>query len=236
MSVLTEEKRPSDEIRLLDHGFVRLDDCMASDLSVVNSARVSFGKRKDVFEENDVPLLNYLMRERHGTPFEHNAFRFHVKAPIFVFREWHRHRIASVNEMSARYTELPAEWYIPAMNDVRKRVGKPGHYTYEPVIPALASEYRLELQSACKTSYTMYKSFLEDGIAPEVARNFLHVNHYSEMYWTANLRSIMNFLNLRNAQTAQMEIRIYAEVVEKFVEMWMPYTMEAFVANGRVAP
>jgi thymidylate synthase (FAD) len=129
----------SQAVSILDHGFVRVDGSMADDLSVVNSARVSFGKRHDQMEDGDEGLLNYLMKHRHGTPFEHNAFRFHVKAPIFIFREWQRHRIGSFNEMSARYMELPGEWYVPEFQNVRSRVGKPGHYTYEPADPGIGA-------------------------------------------------------------------------------------------------
>lgn len=225
------------EIAVLDHGFVRLDSFMADDLSVVNSARVSFGKRKSEFDlSDDAGLLNFLMKKRHGTPFEHNAFRFHVKAPIFIFREWQRHRIGSFNEMSARYMELPGEWYIPEAENVRTRVGKPGHYTYEQMEFNIASGFLMSLNENCENSYNSYQAALEIGIAPEQARLFLHVNHYSEMYWTVNARSMMNFLSLRNEATAQQEIQEYAKIVEWFFNLAMPVTARAFVHNGRVAP
>lgn len=232
--------------KILDYGFVRLDDSMADDLSVVNSARVSFGKRSDYIIEEatgekglsvaDQGLINFLLRERHGTPFEHNAFKFHVKAPIFVFREWQRHRIGSFNEMSARYMELPGEWYIPEPENVRVRVGKPGHYTYEPADIELAETFCRALAVDCALSYDNYINALTNGIAPEQARMFLHVNHYSEMYWTVNARSLMNFLRLRNAASAQWEIRQYAAEIEKIFDRVMPVTHAAFEANGRVAP
>ena len=224
------------EIPVLDHGFVRLDAAMADDLSVVNSARVSFGKRKEEVDDSDRGLISYLMRERHGTPFEHNAFRFHVKAPIFIFREWQRHRIGSFNEMSGRYMELPGEWYIPKPEQVRARVGKPGHYTYEPMVPAIAQRVIAVLEQDCLDSYCRYTSALYFGMAPEQARFFLHVNHYSEMYWTVNARSLMNFLSLRNAPTAQWEIQQYAKEVETFFSAMMPITCAAFTMGGRVAP
>jgi thymidylate synthase (FAD) len=224
-------------VEVLDHGFVRLDSYMADDLSVVNSARVSFGKRREEFDlEKDSGLLKYLMRNRHGTPFEHNAFRFHVKAPIFIFREWHRHRIGSFNEMSARYMELPGEWYIPAVENVRKRVGKPGNYIYEPHELFDAEEFIQMLDEDCENAYDHYIEFLRRGVAPEQARMFLHVNHYSEMYWTVNARSMMNFLNLRNAPTAQQEIQEYAKVIEWFFNLAMPVTAKFFVDSRRVAP
>jgi thymidylate synthase (FAD) len=224
------------EIPVLDHGFVRLDAAMADDLSVVNSARVSFGKRHEQIEEDDDKLIGYLMKERHGTPFEHNAFRFHVKAPIFIFREWQRHRIGSFNEMSGRYTELPGEWYMPEIENVRVRVGRPGHYSYKQASESQAIYLIDSLGMCCRDSYGYYKTMLLNGVAPEQARLLLHVNHYSEMYWTVNARSLMNFLALRNAPTAQWEIQQYAFIVEDFFAWRMPLTLKEFNKHGRVAP
>jgi thymidylate synthase (FAD) len=223
-------------VEVLDHGFVELLDSMADDLSVVNSARVSFGKRHNTFLAEDEKLIGYLMKHKHGTPFEHNSFTFHVCAPIFVFREWQRHRIGSFNEMSARYMELPERYYLPEYANVRTRVGKPGHYTYETASLTVAHEFVGDLDTACKQDYDLYKTYLAAGIAPEQARCFLHVNHYSEMYWTVNARSLMNFLSLRNSSTAQWEIKQYAEVVEVMWSTIMPFTYEAFVENDRQAP
>src|SRR5512146_51920 len=138
---------PEDAIPVLDHGFVRLDDAMADDLSVVNGARVSFARRKTEMDESDEALIRFLMRDRHGSPFEHNAFRFHVRCPIFVAREWFRHRVCSFNEFSMRYAKASDEFYIPAPEDVRTQVGKPGAYTFEPVDAELAEHTREQLQS-----------------------------------------------------------------------------------------
>lgn len=226
----------TEQVNLLDHGFVRLDDFMADDLSVVNSARVSFGKRVAILDPKDELLIKYLMKNKHGTPFEHNAFRFHVRAPIFVFREWQRHRIGSFNEMSARYMQLAAEWYIPEVQYVRQRVGKPGHYTYECVGQEIAEKFRINLHTSCTRAYSDYVLALERRIAPEQARMFLHVNHYSEMYWTVNARSLMNFINLRNASSAQWEIQQFAIEVEKRFMECMPITHNAFIENKRIAP
>lgn len=245
-------------IKVLDHGHVDLYQHMGDDLVVVNSARISFDKRSEweyinppgglphgehpydygyqQLPPGDDKLIGYLMRNRHGTPFEHNAFTFDVKAPIFVFREWHRHRIASINEISARYTELPAEWYIPDIENVRVRVGKPGHYTYEQAALRHAQWFVNELGDRCARSFVEYKRALEFGIAPEQARLFLHVNHYSHMFWTVNARSLMNFLSLRNEATAQWEIRQFAIAVEEIWSKLMPVTHQAFLDNGRVAP
>ena len=183
---------------MLDDGFVRLDAQMGDDLSVVNAARVSFGSHADELDERNQGLVRFLMRERHGTPFEHNAFRFHVRCPIFVAREWFRHRVGSFNELSGRYTELAEAFYVPAAADVRTQVGKPGAYTFEPVEAELAEKSRAAMQEAYASAYATYRGLLDDGVAKEVARSVLPVGIYTEFFWTVNARSIMHFLSLRN--------------------------------------
>jgi thymidylate synthase (FAD) len=225
-----------DTIRVLDHGFVRLDDVMASDLSVVNAARVSFARRKEEMDDSDAGLIRFLMRDRHGTPFEHNSFRFHVRCPIFVAREWMRHRVGSFNEFSLRYAKATEDFYVPEPEDVRSQVGKPGSYTFETVEPELADETRDALREVYELAYATYVRLVEAGVAREVARSVLPVGAYTEFYWTVNARSLMNFVSLRAAETAQREIRRYAEAVERFLEQHMPITYAAFVAAGRVAP
>jgi thymidylate synthase (FAD) len=227
---------PESAIRVLDHGFVRLDDAMASDLSVVNSARVSFGRRKTEMDESDEGLVRFLMRDRHGTPFEHNAFRFHIRCPIFVAREWFRHRIGSFNEFSMRYAKATDDFYVPEPDDVRTQVGKPGAYSFEPVAPELAEQTREELQAVYEHAYTTYERLVEAGVARELARSVIPVGAYTEFYWTVNARALMNFVALRAHETAQREIRRYAEAVEVFLAEKMPVTHAAFVANDRVAP
>jgi thymidylate synthase (FAD) len=221
---------------VLDDGFVRLDAAMADDLSVANSARVSFGIRKEALDTADEGLIRFLVRERHGTPFEHNAFRFHVRCPIFVAREWFRHRIGSFNELSGRYKELDGDFYVPAAADVRSQVGKPGAYTFDPVDDDLAERTRTRMREAYDAAYATYEALLADGIAKEVARAVLPVGIYTEFYWTLNARSLMHFVSLRNAETAQREIRLYAAAVEAFLAGAMPITHAAFLANGRTAP
>lgn len=227
---------PPDTIAVLDHGFVRLDAAMADDLSVANSARVSFGKRVEELGDSDVGLIRFLMRERHGTPFEHNSFRFHIRCPIFVVREWMRHRISSFNEESARYHEMEDLFYVPRINDVRQQVGKPGSYTFEPLPEDVAAEVPGKIRSACEQSYATYRELLASGVAKELARSVLPVGLYTQFYWTLNARALMNFLSLRNAETAQREIRHYAEAVEEFFAREMPVTHAAFVAHDRTAP
>src|SRR5437870_10189054 len=168
-------------IRVLDHGFVRLDDAMASDLSVVNGARVSFARHKAEMDESDEGLIRFLMRDRHGTPFEHNAFRFHVRCPLFVAREWFRHRVGSFNEFSMRYAKATDEFYVPEPEDVRSQVGKPGAYSFEPVEPELAEETREELRRVYADAYTTYERLVEQGVAREVARSVLPVGAYTEI-------------------------------------------------------
>jgi thymidylate synthase (FAD) len=225
-----------DTIYVLDHGFVRLDDVMASDLSVVNGARVSFARRKEEMDDSDAGLIRFLMRDRHGTPFEHNAFRFHIRCPIFVAREWMRHRVGSFNEFSLRYAKATDDFYVPEAEDVRSQVGKPGAYTFESVEPDLAEDTRDALREVYEHAYSTYERLVEAGVAREVARSVLPVGAYTEFYWTVNARSLMNFVSLRAAETAQREIRRYAEAVERFLELHMPITYAAFVASGRVAP
>ncbi len=225
-----------DTIRVLDHGFVRLDDVMASDLSVVNAARVSFARRKEEMDDADAGLIRFLMRDRHGTPFEHNAFRFHIRSPIFVAREWMRHRVGSFNEFSMRYARATDEFYVPEADDVRSQVGKPGAYTFDPVEAELAEHTRDALREVYEHAYATYERLVEAGVAREVARSVLPVGAYTEFYWTVNARSLMNFVSLRASETAQREIRRYAEAVERFLEQHMPITYGAFVASGRVAP
>lgn len=227
---------PENTIKVLDHGFVRLDASMADDLSVVNAARVSFARRKDEMDDSDAGLIRFLMRERHGTPFEHNSFRFHVRAPIFVAREWMRHRTNSFNEFSLRYAKATEDFYVPEPEDVRTQVGKPGAYTFEPVDEELAEKTRDELRSIYQQAYDTYARLVEAGVARELARSVLPVGAYTQFYWTVNARSLMNFVSLRAAETAQREIRRYAEAVEVFFAGQMPVTHAAFVANDRVAP
>jgi thymidylate synthase (FAD) len=233
---VTSEVIPDNTLRVLDHGFVRLDDAMADDLSVVNGARVSFARHKEEMDESDEGLIRFLMRDRHGTPFEHNSFRFHIRAPIFVAREWMRHRVGSFNEFSLRYAKATDDFYVPEAEDVRSQVGKPGAYSFEPVSPEVAETTREKLQAVYETAYLAYEQLVELGVARELARCALPVGAYTEFYWTVNARSLMNFVSLRNSENAQREIRRYAEACERFLEELMPVTYAAFVANDRVAP
>ena len=217
-------------------GFVILDSSMADDLSVVNSARVSFAKRSETLDQAAIGLINFLMRERHGTPFEHNSFRLHIKCPIFVAREWFRHRIGSFNEFSARYSEVPNEFFSPLLEDVRKQTGKPGSYTFEKMDLSDAEKAKEIIERNNTSAYESYLELLEMGVAKELARSVLPVSMYTQFYWTVNARALMNFLSLRTAESAQVDIRKYAKEVERIFESQMPITHEAWIKNGRIAP
>lgn len=222
---------------VLDHGYIKLRDHMGGDIDIVNAARISFNQTSTELFEGDEKLINFLMRERHGTPFEMVDLKFEVRAPIFVFREWHRHRIASINEMSGRYTELERLFYVPHRDQIREQKGKPGAYFYERVeSEELAGNTQAAIYEASYKAFDAYEGMLRDGIAKEVARIVLPVNTYSKMVWKCNLRAAMNFLSLRNHPHAQWEIRQYAEAMEKLIMSVAPVAMERFVQYGRRQP
>jgi thymidylate synthase (FAD) len=194
-------------------------------------------------EKKSKGLINYLMRDRHGSPFEHNSMTFYVQAPIFVFREFQRHRIASYNEESGRYKELDPVFYVPAPERNLNQVGKPGAYDFLPGTAEQVALVQQESRKASTESYESYQRMLEAGVAREVARIVLPLNIYSSMYVTMNSRALMNFLSLRTKREGthfpsypQREIEMCAEKMEDFWKALMPYTYEAFNQHGRVAP
>ena len=214
---------------------VKLIDSMASDLAVTRAAQVSVKGENN--PDTDTPrLINYLMESRHGSPFEHTAMTFFVKAPIFVFREWHRHRISSINEMSGRYTKLYPEFYAP--DEMRKlvNVGTSARPEFAPGDSQQQVMVQDFITETAQFAWDRYEAMIDAGVANEIARAVLPVTTYSQMYWTVNARSLMNFVSLRAAEMAQREIRRYAEAVEKLFAEQMPITHAAFVANERTAP
>jgi thymidylate synthase (FAD) len=222
-------------IEVLDKGFVALDGAFASDLAVANGARVSFNQASQELTEKDAGLIRFLMRDHHGSPFEHGYFRFIVKAPLFVVREHHRHRAGhSYNEWSGRYSKMEAQFYIP--DNVRSQVGKPGAYRFEPVKPDVRAAAQEEIERSSLEAFAAYERMLELGVAKEVARTVLPLNMYTTYYWSCNPRSLMHFCSLRNSDFAQFEIREFARAAEAFLERTMPVTHAAFVANDRIAP
>ena len=220
----------------------------ADDLGAVQAAQVS--TKGEASRDSDMPddkitgFINFLMRNRHGSPFEHNSMTFLIRAPIFVFREFHRHRIGwSYNEESGRYTKLRPTFYVPDEDRDLVQVGKPGYYEF---VPGTAIQHVTTidaLRSSYQHDYATYEYLLEQDVAREVARACLPVAIYSSMYATCNARSLMNFLSLRtkNPDSAfpsypQREIEMVAEKMEKEWEQLMPITHKAFTANRRVAP
>lgn len=228
-------------MQILDKGDVSLVNSMASDLSVVAAARVSNGVTlADASKGSDADqkLINYLMKHRHGTPFEHTAFTFHVKCPLFVAREWQRHRIGSFNEVSGRYTEFEPEFYLPKNFRIPGKTNKQGSEFPPPtdIIEAWDELNSLDVQFITNKSYEVYKLLLVAGVAKEMARIVLPLNLYTQFYWTINARSLMNFLSLRTAEDAQWEIRQYANAIEDMFKQLMPMTHIAWINNERIAP
>lgn len=220
----------------------------ASDDSVLFAARVStrgetHTEDLDPTEARNIGLIRYLMRDRHGSPFEHNSMTFYVEAPIFVFREFMRHRIASYNEESGRYTQLKPVFYIPADSRAIVQKGKPGHYTYVPGLHSQVLAVREGHMEVSRVAYSNYQYLLDLGVAREVARMSLPLNIFSSMYVTMNARALMNFLSLRTKREGshfpsypQREIEMVAEQMEEYFKKTMPITHAAFNASGRVAP
>jgi thymidylate synthase (FAD) len=234
MEAMTEVL-PDTVVPVLDKGFVALDAALASDLAVVNGARVSFNQESDELTERDEGLIRFLIRERHGSPFEHGYFRFLVKAPIFVVREHHRHRAGhSYNEWSGRYSKMEPEFYVP--ENVRSQVGKPGAYSFEPVDDETRAAAQREIREQGERAFQAYERLLEQGVAKEVARAVLPLSTYTKYYWSCNPRSLMHFCGLRNNESAQFEIQQFAAAAESFLERLMPITHAAFLANDRTAP
>ena len=221
--------------------YVKLVRSMASDDMVIQAAQVS---SKGENNPDTVPerLINALLKGRHGSPFEHTAFTFFIEAPIFVFREWQRHRISSFNEMSGRYTELKPKFYSPSVERGVINVGTKMKPVFVNHLEA-AMDIQAILNHQSSTAWEHYQYMLKAGIANEVARMALPVNVYSQMYWTVNARSLMNFLSLRVESDdstfrsyPQHEIDLAARKVERNFQAQMPLTHKAFVQNGRVAP
>jgi thymidylate synthase (FAD) len=245
---MSNESPRNSEIIFRSDMTVELVKASASDADVIWAARVSTAGEQSLDEIGEDParsagLINYLARERHGSPFEHTSMTFFVSAPIFVFREFMRHRIASYNEESGRYRELSPVFYIPDADRKLIQIGKAGAYTFVD-----GTKEQLEItQGAMKEAYTLaykqYQVMLDAGIAREVARAVLPVGLYSSMYVTMNARALMNFLSLRTAREGshfpsypQREIEMVAEKMEVEFARLMPLTHAAFEKSGRVTP
>ena len=233
------EKLLYKDFPVLDHGFIRVIDYMGDDQSVVQAARVSYGKGTKKVSE-DRGLIRYLMRHRHSTPFEMCEIKLHVKLPIFVARQWIRHRTASINEYSARYSVLDKEFYIPSEKNlaIQSNINKQGR---GKVLSKNRSQEALKmLKDDAQKTYQTYEYLLnetnegkiinknKEGLTRELARINLTLNTYTQWYWKTNLHNLMNFIQLRADDHAQYEIRVYAKIILDIMKKWVPLTSEAF--------
>ncbi len=228
--------------KVLDHGFVRLIDYMGDDSSIVQAARVSYGKGTKKLNQ-DKNLINYLISHRHSTPFEMNEIKFHVKLPIFVARQWIRHRTANVNEYSARYSILDREFYIPKNKDLKPQ-SKTNNQGRSGELEEKEMKFYSEIiKKNSKSGFENYSTLLNEdnegniidekknGLARELSRMTLPLNSYTQWYWKVDLHNFMNFLSLRFDTHAQYEIRVYAEIMMDILKKWVPLTHDAFLRN-----
>ncbi|WP_425386234.1 FAD-dependent thymidylate synthase [Wolbachia endosymbiont (group A) of Barypeithes pellucidus] len=217
-----------EEHKVLDHGFIRVVDYMGSDSSIVQAARVSYGKGTKQISQDEA-LIKYLMRHHHTTPFEMCEIKFHVKLPIFVARQWIRHRTANVNEYSARYSILDNEFYTPKPEQVAKQSDNNKQGSGEAFDPDTSKEIIDSLTNDSNLVYFHYEKFIEQGLAREIARTNLTLNYYTQFYWKIDLHNLFHFLKLRADKHAQYEIRVYAEVMLDIIKKWVPLAYNAFV-------
>jgi thymidylate synthase (FAD) len=231
---------------VLDHGFVRVIDYMGNDHAITQAARVSYGKGTKIISQ-DKGLINYLMRHRHTTPFEMCEIKYHIKLPIFIARQWIRHRTANVNEYSARYSILGKEFYIPEPDQLalQSNINRQGR---GETLSAEESVRVLELLRAdSERAYDHYQEMLNEnehgeilnpersGLTRELARMNLTLNYYTEWYWKTDLHNLLHFLSLRADAHAQYEIRVYAETMLETVKRWVPIAYEAFMKYNKNA-
>ena len=216
------------EFPVLNKGFVRLVDYLGSDDRVVQAARVSYGIGTKTYRE-DAGLIDYLLRNEHTSPFEQVILTFHVKLPIFVARQWVRHRTARLNEVSGRYSVMKDEFYVPDQDDLalQSTDNKQGRCD-EAIDPALAEKIRTALAEGQKSAYESYSSLIEEGLARELARINLPLSLYTEWYWQIDLHNLFHFLKLRLDAHAQKEIRLYAEVLFDIAKKVAPRCCESF--------
>lgn len=220
------------EVSVLDHGFVRLIDHMGDDLSVVRAARVSYNAEWRAGEDagKDEKLIHYLMKNHHTSPYESVAFTFEVQAPIFVLRQWHRHRTWSFNEVSARYTELPEEFYVPETDQITTQSASNKQMrTLDR--HQQAEQLQEVIRAQCAAAFTAYRMMLNTGCPRELARGVLPLNTYSHMFATVNLHNLFRFLKLRLHEHAQYEIRVYAEAMLSLIKPIVPVCVSAFLEH-----
>lgn len=230
------EKILDQEFKVLDHGFVRLVDYMGGDARIVQTARVSYGEGTKTVRE-DAGLIDYLMRHQHTSPFEHVVIELHCKMPIFVARQWIRHRTARLNEISGRYSVMKDEFYTPnpAQISLQSRDNKQGRAA-EEVPPELQQKVLDLLQRDQGTAYASYNELIEDGIARELARINLPLSMYTQWYWQMDLHNLFHFIKLRADSHAQWEIQQYAKTIAEIAKAIAPLAYESFerhVLNGK---
>ena len=217
------------EFKVLDHGFVRVIDYMGSDKSIVQAARVSYGEGTKTINQ-DESLIRYLMKHKHTSPFEMCEIKFHIKLPIFIARQWIRHRTANVNEVSARYSILPNEFYIPSQDNISIQAENNKQGRSQNLKPELAQQVKEKLIQSAQNGYLVYEQLLSEeyNLARELARMSLTLNHYTEWYWKVDLHNLFHFLNLRLHSHAQYEIRVYAQTILDIIKKWCPISASAF--------
>lgn len=213
---------------VLDKGFVRMVDYMGSDERIVQSARVSYGQGTKSYRQ-DKGLIDYLLRNEHTSPFEQIIFTFHTKMPIFVARQWVRHRTARINEISGRYSVMPNEFYLPAMEDISFQSSDNKQGRSEESVPDELKQKVLDiLKKGQEDSYDQYSGLVEEGLARELARVNLPLSLYTEWYWQIDLKNLFHFLKLRMDAHAQMEIRVYADKIHELASLVCPMAFESF--------
>jgi len=212
---------------VLSHGFVALVDYMGNDAAIVQAARVSYGAGTKAVRD-DRGLIRYLLRHRHTTPFEMVEFKFLVRLPIYVARQWVRHRTASLNEYSQRYSVVPDEFDLPTPDEVRRQSSRNRQGRGDPLPPDVVERFRQDLTRVSAASYAAYQRALQDGVARETARLLLPLAYYTEWYWKCNLWNLLHFLSLRLDPHAQEEIRLYAAEIASMVKVVCPIAYEAF--------
>ena len=214
-------------VPVLSHGFVALVDYMGNDAAIVQAARVSYGQGTKTVRD-DRGLIRYLMRHRHTTPFEMVEYKFLVRLPIFVARQWIRHRSASVNEYSARYSVVPDEYEVPPAEEVRHQSERNRQGRGDALPPEVVERFRGDLERISTEAYVTYTRALEAGVARETARLVLPVAYYTQWYWKTNLHNLFHFLSLRLDPHAQEEIRLFAKAVDQLARVVAPVAFEAF--------
>ncbi|USO00827.1 MAG: FAD-dependent thymidylate synthase [Alphaproteobacteria bacterium] len=222
------------EIPVLNKGFVRIIDYMGDDAAIVQAARISYGKGTKT-PSNDQSLINYLLRNEHTSVFEMCEIKLHIKAPIFVARQWLRHRTANVNEYSARYSEMDNDFYVPDLKhitgqDSNNKQARGKELDHDVVLQAYNT-----IDTMNKESFAAYTQLIENGIAREIARGVLTTNLYTQFYWKIDLNNLLRFLKLRTSSHAQFEIREYALKIENILKSWVPFTYRAYTNYNKLS-